>query len=162
MTSRLTAHGLLALWLMSLLGGCGGSGEGARPGATAAPGARSGSARRVHFVGFDANEPLINALRQGKIEGLVVQNPYKMGEMAVRTLVDHLEKKPVEREIATGETLVTPENLDDPDVKILLNPPHAENRSEGSLSGSKTKTWRVMVIPKGTTHLFWMTIHAGR
>jgi ribose transport system substrate-binding protein len=159
MTSRLTARGLLALLLISLHGGCGGSGDGTSTGASSAPG--SGPSRRVHFVGFDSNEPLINALKQGKIEGLVVQDPYKMGEMAVRTLVDHLEKKPVEKEIATGETLVTPENMDDPEVKALLNPPLAENRSEGSLSGSKTKKWRVMVIPKGTTHIFWMTIHAG-
>ena len=28
-------------------------------------------------------------------------------------------------------------------------------------AGAKTKKWRVMVIPKGTTHEFWQSVHAG-
>jgi ribose transport system substrate-binding protein len=42
-----------------------------------------------------------------------------------------------------------------------LNPPKAENRSDAGSQASGTKKWRVMVIPKGTTHEFWKTIHAG-
>jgi ribose transport system substrate-binding protein len=84
-----------------------------------------------------------------------------MGELGVKTLVEHLEKKRVEPKISTGETLVTRDNMDEPDVAALLNPPRAPNRNEASLSGKKTKTWRVMVIPKGTTHQFWETVHAG-
>ena len=38
----------------------------------------------VVFVGFDASEPLVDAMRQGKIQGLVVQNPLRMGELASR------------------------------------------------------------------------------
>ena len=30
-----------------------------------------------------------------------------------------------------------------------------------SLSGPKTKKWKVIVIPKGTTHEFWKSVHAG-
>ena len=78
--------------------------------------------------------------------------------------MNHLEKEPLEAKVATGETMVTPENMNDPEIKPLLSPPKAENLS-ASLSGTKTKKWRVMVIPKvvpkGTTHEFWMTIHAG-
>ena len=50
----------------------------------------------VVLIGFDASEPLIGALSQGKIQGLVVQNPVRMGEMSVKTMVKHLEKQPVE------------------------------------------------------------------
>ena len=39
---------------------------------------------RVVFVGFDASEPLVDALRQGKIQGLVVQNPLRMGKLSVK------------------------------------------------------------------------------
>jgi ribose transport system substrate-binding protein len=91
----------------------------------------------------------------------VVQNPYRMGELGVRTLVAHLEKQEVEPKISTGEVLVTPENMESAEVKPLIDPPKAEQRSGGSLSGAKAKKWRVMVIPKGTTHEFWKTIHAG-
>ena len=37
----------------------------------------------------------------------MVQNPLKMGELGVKTLVKHLEKQPVEAKISTGEVLVT-------------------------------------------------------
>ena len=56
--------------------------------------------------------------------------------------------------------MVTPENMNEPDMKAFVHPPKADNATP-NLSGAKTKKWRVMVIPKGTTHEFWMTIHAG-
>jgi ribose transport system substrate-binding protein len=121
----------------------------------------NGASRRVHFVGFDSSEPLNQALRAGKIEGLVVQNPLRMGELGVKTMVDCLEKRKVERVVDTGETLVTPENLSDPKVAELMNPPREENVSGENLSGARKKKWRILVIPKGTTHEFWKTIHFG-
>ena len=157
MSPRFTARVTLAIFLVSLHGGCGGSAEGVK----SVTASSSATGRRVHFVGFDASDPLVNAMKQGKVEGLVVQDPYRMGEMAVRTLVGYLEKKPFEKEISTGETLVTPENMDKPEIEALLKPPLAENRNEANQSALKSKTWRVMVIPKGTTHVFWKTVHAG-
>src|SRR5205807_1882787 len=62
---------------------------------------------------------------------------------------------------STGEAIATPDNMDDPEIKALLDPPKAENRSDAPAHGAKAKKWRVMVIPKGTTHEFWKTIHAG-
>ena len=117
--------------------------------------------RAVHFVGFDSSQPLVEALKAGKIEGLVVQNPEMMGELGVKTLVDHLEKRAVKKVVDTGQTLVTSENLADPKIAALVNPPKEENVSGASLAGGKTKKWRVMVIPKGTTHEFWKSIHFG-
>jgi ribose transport system substrate-binding protein len=146
-----------------LLAGCGGPDGGSAgnsPGSSPeqAAGARTGG---VAFVGFDASEPLIHALAQGKIQGLVVQNPVRMSELGVKTMVQYLEKQPVEAKIPTGETLVTPENYKEPAIDKLIHPPQAENLSGASLSGAKTKKWRVIVIPKGTTHEFWKAFHAG-
>jgi ribose transport system substrate-binding protein len=151
-----TWRGLIGGVCLGFLAGCGGATDG-----TAAPtkGA-SDAAKRVHLVGFDASEPVVHALAQRSVDGIVVQNPFKMGELGVKSLVKHLEKQPVDARISTGEALVTPENMNDSDMKPLVFPPKAENVS-GSLSGAKMKKWRVMVIPKGTTHEFWMTIHAG-
>jgi ribose transport system substrate-binding protein len=144
--------------IAGLTAGCGGgeSGGSAGPNATGT----GGSSKRVHLVGFDSSEPVVHALSQGIIGGVVVQNPFKMGELGVRTLVKHLEKEAVEPRISTGEAMVTPENMNDPEIQPLVHPPKAENVS-ANLSGAKSKKWRVMVIPKGTTHEFWMTIHAG-
>jgi len=150
-----TWRALVAVGCAGLLAGCGAGSSGGLSG----PGA-GGSGKRVHLIGFDASEPVIAGLRQGSIEGIVLQNPLKMGELGVKTLVQYLEKQPVERRIWTGETLVTPENMDTPDIKPLVFAPRAEN-VRGSLSGAKSKKWRVMIIPKETTHEFWMTIHAG-
>jgi ribose transport system substrate-binding protein len=150
---------LWVLWTAAMLAGCAGSSD---QGATPTTTPRAGAATKpVVFVGFDASEPLVDALQQGKIQGLVVQNPLRMAMVSVQTMVNHLEKKPVEAKVPTGETLVTRENMNDPEISKLIHPPQVENASGSSLSGVKTKKWRVIVIPKGTTHQFWKTIHAG-
>jgi ribose transport system substrate-binding protein len=141
--------------------GCGGSDEGTGP----APGGTSttpGTERKgIALVGFDASEALVGALSQGKIQGLVVQNPGLMGELSVKTMVKHLEKETVEPKVSTGETVVTPDNYKESAIDKLVHPTRAENVSGASLSGPKTKKWKVIVIPKGTTHEFWEALHAG-
>ena len=62
---------------------------------------------KVKMVGFDAGSPEVADLRNGDLQGLVVQDPLKMGYLGVMTLVDHLEGKPVARRIETAVTLVT-------------------------------------------------------
>ena len=146
-------------WVLPLLVATSGCGRPSEEG-NAAPTGKIES-RRVHFVGFDSSEPLNLALKAGKIEGLVVQDPLRMGELGVKTVVNCLEKRKVEPVVDTGETMVTPENLSDPRVVELLNPPRAENLSGENLSGARKKKWRILVIPKGTTHEFWKTIHFG-
>lgn len=83
---------------------------------------KAGLAKKMKFVGFDASEKLIGALKEGDIDGLVVQNPFNMGYLAVKTMADHLRKKPVEKRIDTGARLVTKDNLEDPAVKEVIQP----------------------------------------
>ncbi len=83
---------------------------------------KSNLAKKAKFVGFDASEKLVSALKQGDIDGLVVQNPFNMGYLAVKTITEHLRGKKVERRIDTGARLVTKENLDDPAVKEVIAP----------------------------------------
>ena len=80
-------------------------------------------AGKVSFVGFDASQAFIEAMRAGQLHGIVVQNPFNMGYLGVRTMVDNLLGKPVEKKIDTGVMLVTKDNLDSPDVQTLLHPP---------------------------------------
>ena len=84
-----------------------------------------GAAGRIKLVGFDASQILIDALRNGQLEGIVVQNPMRMGYLGVMTMVDHLRGKPVDPRIDTGVMVVTPANLDSPEAKQLVNPPIA-------------------------------------
>jgi ribose transport system substrate-binding protein len=45
-----------------------------------------------------------------------------MGYLAVKTLVAHIRGQQIERRIDTGVRLVTPDVMDQPDVKELLTP----------------------------------------
>jgi len=84
-----------------------------------------GLAGRVRFVGFDASAILIDAIRARQLDGVVVQNPMRMGYLGVKTMADHLRGRPVERRIDTGVTLVTPANLDSAATQQLIKPPIA-------------------------------------
>ena len=60
-----------------------------------------------------------------------------MGELGVRTLVDHLEKRKVEPSHRHGRDDRHPENLTDPKIAALVNPPKEDNVSGASLSGGR-------------------------
>jgi ribose transport system substrate-binding protein len=90
-----------------------------------------GKAGQMRFVGFDASPSLVAALRARQLQGLVVQNPVRMGYLGVMTMVSHLAGEPVEKRVDTGVMLVTPENLDAPEVQELVNPPLSQYLGEG-------------------------------
>lgn len=80
-------------------------------------------AGKMIFVGFDASDMYLDTMRYRRIHGLVVQNPFLMGELGVRTLADHLAGKPVQKRIDIAPVLVTPDNIDKPDIQKLLHLP---------------------------------------
>jgi ribose transport system substrate-binding protein len=80
-----------------------------------------GRADNIKMIGFDAEETLIDKLRSGVVDSLVVQDPYKMGYIGVKTLVDKINGKEVPKVIDTGVELVTLERLEEPKIKALLN-----------------------------------------
>ena len=82
----------------------------------------SGLAGKVKYVGFDSSDRLVLALRKGYINGLVLQDPINMGYLGVKTIVAHLRGEKVEKLIDTGSSMATPENMDDPKMKNLLEP----------------------------------------
>jgi ribose transport system substrate-binding protein len=82
-----------------------------------------GKAGKVSFVGFDVSRQFIDALNAGQLHGIVVQNPFNMGYLGVKTMVESLLGKPVADRIDTGVMLVTKENMSSPEVNELLHPP---------------------------------------
>jgi len=85
-----------------------------------------GRAGKVRFVGFDASETFVAAMRQGHLDGIVLQNPFEMGYRGVKIMAAHLRGESVDARIDTGVRIVTPETLDSPESQLLLKPPVAE------------------------------------
>lgn len=79
-------------------------------------------AGKVHFIGFDSSEKLVAAVSAGQIDALVLQDPMKMGYLAVKTLAAHLQKQTVEARIDTGASLLDKENLASPEMIELVKP----------------------------------------
>jgi ribose transport system substrate-binding protein len=82
----------------------------------------NGWAGKLHFVGFDSSDNLVKGLQDGTLDGLVIQDPVKMGYLAIKTLVAHIKGQAVERRIDTGVQVVTRENMEQPAMKELLHP----------------------------------------
>jgi ribose transport system substrate-binding protein len=91
----------------------------------------AGLAGKVKFVGFDSNQAFVDAMRKGELDGFVLQNPFRMARLAVEALVDHLQGKPVAKLVDTGVSVVTPANLDDPEMQALIKPPLDEYLKPG-------------------------------
>ena len=84
-----------------------------------------GKAGKITFVGFDYSATFLPPLERGELKGFVVQNPVNMGYLSVRTLVTHLRGQPVPSTVDTGVLMVTLDNLHDPAVQAVINPPEA-------------------------------------
>jgi ribose transport system substrate-binding protein len=82
----------------------------------------AGVAGKVKFVGFDSSTKLVEALRDGELHGLVLQNPFAMGEEGVKVMVAHLKGESVPRRIDTGVFVATPENMTQPEISQRLQP----------------------------------------
>jgi ribose transport system substrate-binding protein len=83
-----------------------------------------GKTGTVQLMGFDSGTQSVEGLKNGSVQGLVVQNPLKMGYLGVMTMVDHINKKKVPRRIDTGVQVVTPENMNQPEMNELIYPPY--------------------------------------
>jgi ABC-type sugar transport system substrate-binding protein len=117
----------------------------------------TGLVGKVKAVVFDPNPVLNKALAEEKLAGIVLQDPVTMGYLGVKTMVAHLDGQEVEKRIVTGEHVATPENMKTEEMDKLLHPAQFE---EGAPPPTDVK-YRIAVIPKGTTHEFWKSVHAG-
>jgi len=79
-------------------------------------------AGKVKFVGFDSSPKLVQGLEDKHIQGLVLQNPMKMGYLGVKFIVAHLRGEAIPKKVDTGVYLATPENIEDPEIHSLLEP----------------------------------------
>ena len=76
----------------------------------------------VKIVGFDASDELVAEMRAGVIDSIVVQDPFKMGyEATIQMAVQLAGGEPV-REMDSGAYLLTPENIDTPEMRQVVFP----------------------------------------
>ena len=74
----------------------------------------------VMVVGFDADEEEKKALSDGRIEGLIVQNPFGMGYATVVAAARAALDMGNEAFVNTGYTWVTADNLEDESIQKML------------------------------------------
>jgi len=79
-----------------------------------------GMAGKIKLVGFDASPNEVQALQEGVVDALIVQNPYQMGYQGVKAALAVLNGQKVEPVIDTGVTVVTRDNLETPAIQQLL------------------------------------------
>ena len=79
-----------------------------------------GMAGKIRLVGFDYSDGLLEDLKAGTIDALVVQDPFRIGYEAVKTVVDKLNGATPPKRIDLSARVVTKADLDKPDVKELL------------------------------------------
>ncbi|MBA7802804.1 ABC transporter substrate-binding protein [Citrobacter freundii] len=79
-----------------------------------------GYSGKVVAVGFDGNEALQEFVRNGTLNGIVVQSSYQMGAKSVETIDKILSKEKVEKFIDTGVVYIDKNNIDSAEAKAVL------------------------------------------
>lgn len=77
---------------------------------------------RVFVVGFDNAVRELAYLEEGIIKATVVQRPYNMGYLSIKTAVEYLKGNEVESFLDTGSILITRENMFKREYQELLFP----------------------------------------
>ena len=77
---------------------------------------------KIKLVGFDSSPTLVDDLKAGVIDSLVVQDPFNIGYTAVKTIVSKLRGETPAHKIDSPARVLAAADLDKPEVKQLLNP----------------------------------------
>jgi ribose transport system substrate-binding protein len=81
-----------------------------------------GLSGKVKLVAFDSSDGMVEDLKGGTINAMVVQDPYKLGFEAVRTVVDKIRGKTPPKQLNLAARVIRKEDLDKPEIKQLLSP----------------------------------------
>ncbi len=76
--------------------------------------------KHITLVGFDAGKEQVNALKDGKVDGLIVQNPFGMGYATVVAAARTVLEIGNEAEVNTGYVWVTADNMNDDTITPFL------------------------------------------
>lgn len=79
-------------------------------------------AGKIKLVAFDSSPTLVDDMKAGVIDSLIVQDPFQIGYTAVKTVVEKLRGQAPPKKIDLPARLITSADLDKPDVHQLLFP----------------------------------------
>ncbi len=81
-----------------------------------------GLAGKVKLVAFDSSDGLVDDLKGGTIDALVVQDPFKIGFEGVRAVAEKLEGKTPAKKVDLSAVVITKGDLERPEIRQLLHP----------------------------------------
>ena len=86
--------------------------------------AELGKTGEIKVIGFNASDKEVAYIQDGTLCGTIVQNPYNMGYLGVKYAASAAkgETASLQSEMITSVTLVTNENLNNEDIRFLINP----------------------------------------
>ncbi len=78
---------------------------------------------RVKHVGFLYGNDALTAIKSGELQGLVAPDPFTLGYLSTKCVYEAIKGHTVNPRIEVTEAAVIPGNLEDPQVKAILQPP---------------------------------------
>ncbi len=76
----------------------------------------------VKMVGFDSSPSLLEDLKSGLIDALIVQDPFRMGHDSIQAAVEKLRGGSPVKIQNLAPRVVTKENMTDPEIQKVLSP----------------------------------------
>jgi ribose transport system substrate-binding protein len=83
---------------------------------------RARHSTQIKLVGFDSSPMLLSLMKEGWIDSLVIQDPFRMGETAFTEAVKALRGEKTEKKIFLPPHLLDMGNLHDPAIQAQLYP----------------------------------------
>ena len=77
---------------------------------------------KVKFVAFDSSDTMIEDLKAGIIHATVIQDPFRMGFEAVKSLSDKMAGRQPPKKVDLHARVITAQDLGSAEVKQLLEP----------------------------------------
>ncbi len=81
-----------------------------------------GLAGKVKLVGFDSSPSLLDDLRAGIVDSLILQDPFQIGYQGLRVLLERRAGRQPSKRVHLAPTLLTRDMLADPKMQKLINP----------------------------------------
>jgi ribose transport system substrate-binding protein len=81
-----------------------------------------GLAGKIRLVAFDSSDDLVDDLKDGSIDALIAQDPFKIGFEGVRAVTETLDGKNPPKQVDLSAVVITKADLDKPEIHALLHP----------------------------------------
>ncbi len=99
-----------------------------------------GQNKKVHLIGFDSSQPLLQAVADGNVDGLILQDPYRMGYLGVWFLMQKIQGENIAADgldFSTGEYVITKDNVNSAETRALFDPEAQAARPSDGRRGVK-------------------------